>query len=110
VQKHDEQLKIYCFECSCLICRDCIIYDHAGHKSEFVKISAPQYKKTLKESLTPLAGIQMKISAATKEVEKVEREVSEQHKSVASTIEQSFKQLHEILCKCEKQLIDRASE
>ena len=28
---HDEQLKIYCFDCNHLICRDCIIYDHAGH-------------------------------------------------------------------------------
>ena len=107
---HDEQLKIYCFDCSHLICRDCVLYDHAGHKSEFVKKSAPRYKKTLKESLTPLAKIQTNLSAATREVEKVEREVSEQHKAVAGTIEQSFKQLHEILHKREKQLLDRASE
>ena len=75
-----------------------------------MKKSAPQYKKTLKESLAPLAKIQTNISAATREVEKVEREVYEQHKAVAATIEQSFKQLHEILHKWEKQLLDRASE
>ena len=109
-QVHDEQLKIYCFDCNHLICRDCVLYDHAGHKSEFVKKSAPQYKKTLKESLAPLAKIQTNISAATREVEKVEREVSEQHKAVAGKIEQSFKQLYEILQKREKQLLDRASE
>ena len=107
---HDEQLKIFCFDCNHLICRDCVIRDHAGHKFEFVKISAPHYKKTLKESLAPLENIQTNISAATKEVEKVEREVSEQHKVVAGTIEQSFKQLQEILRKREKQLLDRASE
>ena len=107
---HDEQLKIYCFDCSCLICRDCIICDHAGHKFEFVKKSAPQYKKTLKESLTPLAGIQTNISAATSEIAKVEEEVSEQHTAVRDTIQESFKQLHEILRKREKQLLDRASE
>ena len=107
---HDEQLKIFCFDCNCLICRDCIIRDHAGHKFEFVKISAPHYKKTLKESLVPLAKIQTNISAATREVEKVEREVFEQHKVIAGTIEQSFKQLYEILRKQEKQLLDRASE
>ena len=107
---HDEPLKIYCFDCSHLICRDCVLYDHAGHKSEFVKKSAPQYKKTLKESLVPLIKIQTNISAATREVEKVEREVSVQHKAVAGTIEQSFKQLYEILHKREKQLLDRASE
>ena len=107
---HDEQLNIYCFDCNHLICRDCIIYDHAGHKSEFVKKSAPQYKKTLKESLVPLAKIQTSLSAATREVEKVEREVSEEHKVVKGTIGQSFKQLHEILHMREKQLLDRASE
>ena len=47
-KEHDEQLKIYCFDCSCLICRDCIIYDHTGHKFEFVKKSAPQYKTILR--------------------------------------------------------------
>ena len=107
---HNEQLKIYCFDCNHLICRDCVISDHAGHKFEFVNKSAPRYKKTLKESLTPLAKIQTNLSAATREVEKVEREVSEQHKAVTGTIEQSFKQLHEILHKREKQLLDRASE
>ena len=107
---HNEQLKIYCFDCNHLICRDCVISDHAGHKFEFVNKSAPQCKKTLKESLVPLAKIQTNLSAATREVEEVEREVSEQHKAVAGTIEQSFKQLHEILHKREKQLLDRASE
>ena len=109
-QVHDDQLKIYCFDCNQLICRDCVLYDHAGHKSDFVKKSAPQYKKTLKEGLAPLAKIQTNISAATREVEKVEREVSEQHKAVAGTIEHSFKQLHDILHKREKQLLERVSE
>ena len=44
--------------------------------------SAPQYKKTLKESLASLEKIQTNISAATREVEKVEMEVSEQHAAV----------------------------
>ena len=109
-EDHNEQLKIYCFDCNHLICRDCVISDHAGHKFEFVNKSAPRYKKTLKESLVPLTKIQTNLSAATREVEEVEREVSDQHKTVAGTIEQSFKQLHEILHKREKQLLDRASE
>ena len=75
-----------------------------------MKKSAPQFKKTLKESLAPLAKVQTNVSAATREVEKVEREVSEQHKAVAGTIVQSFRQLYEILHKREKQLLDRASE
>lgn len=106
---HDEQLKIFCFDCNCLVCRDCVIRDHAGHMFEFVKKSAPQYKKTVKESLAPLKNLQANILAVTCESEKVEREISEHHKAMIDTIEQSFKQLYEILHKREKQLLDRAS-
>ena len=106
---HDEQLKIFCFDCNCLVCRDCVIRDHAGHMFEFVKKSAPQYKKTVKESLAPLKNLQANILAVTCESEKVEREISEHHKAMIDTTEQSFKQLYEILHKREKQLLDRAS-
>ena len=109
-ESHNEQAKIFCFDCDLLICRDCIFCDHVGHKFEFVNKSAPQYKKVLKQSLVKLMKIQTDITAATREVEKVEREVSKQHEVVTDTVEQSFKQLHEILCMREKQLLDRASE
>ena len=32
-----EPVKIFCFDCNHLICRDCILYDHHEHKSDFVK-------------------------------------------------------------------------
>ena len=66
-------------------------------KFEFVNKSAPWYKKTISKNLVPLAKIQTNISAATREVEEVEREVSEQYRHVANTIKYTFKQLHEIL-------------
>ena len=109
-ESHNEHLKIFCFECNCLICRDCILCDHAGHKFEFVNKSAPRYKKTLQENLAPLMKLLTNISSATRETEKVEREISQQQEVVVGIIEESFKQLHEILCKREKQLLDRASE
>ena len=33
--EHDEQAKIFCFDCNHLICRDCVLYDHREHKSYF---------------------------------------------------------------------------
>ena len=48
-KEHEEQLKIFCFDCNCLICRDCIVIDHAGHKYEFVKKSAAQCKEKLRK-------------------------------------------------------------
>ena len=121
----------FCRQCTEFICNGCV-KSHSkmkvfeGHKivtlqelkeggakdtrTSMCKDDYEQYKKTLKETLAPLAKIQTNISAATREVEKVEREVSEQHKVVEDTVKQSFKQLHEILHEREKQLLDRASE
>ena len=39
---HGEQLKIFCFDCNRLICRDCTILDHADHKFEFVRKKTTQ--------------------------------------------------------------------
>ena len=126
----------FCRQCTEFICNGCV-KSHSkmkvfeGHKvvtlqelkegrakdtqlketpASMCKDDYKQYKKTLKESLAPLVKIQTNISAATREVEKVEREVSEQHMVTEDTVKESFKQLHEILHKREKQLLDRASE
>ena len=108
--EHEEQMKIFCFDCNCLICRDCIIYDHSDHKHEFVKKSAPQCIEILMESLTPLRKIQADIRAATKEVKAIEKEVSDQHIAVSKTVDRSFEQLFEILKQRKQQLLKKAHE
>ena len=51
---HDEAVKLYCYTCSQLICRDCVIDDHADHNREFVKKAAPRCREKLRESAAPL--------------------------------------------------------
>ena len=34
---HEEQAKIYCYDCKSLICRDCVVKDHKEHDYEFVE-------------------------------------------------------------------------
>ena len=108
--EHEEQMKIFCFDCNRLICRDCIIYDHSDHKHEFVRKLAPQCKEKLTESLTPLRKIQDNIRAATKEVEAIEKKVSDQHTAVSKTIDRSFEQLFEVLKQRKQQLLKKASD
>lgn len=80
----------FCRQCTDFICSDCVelhgvLKVFAGHNVVMLR------SKKLKNNFAQLAKIQTDISAATKEVEKVEREISEQHKVAAGTIEQSFK-------------------
>ena len=41
--KHkNEDLKLYCYDCCKLVCRDCILIDHKDHTYRFVVNAAPQ--------------------------------------------------------------------
>ena len=104
-QHHDEQLKIYCFDCNRLICRDCVVYDHSDHSHKRVRTAAPQCRKMLTKSLASLKKAQSAIAEATKEIEATEAEVSAQCSSVSNTIEQSFDQIIELLRQRMQQLL-----
>ena len=107
---HDELMKIFCFDCNRLICRDCIVIDHANHKYDFVKVAAPETKKQLAEHLEPLKEVQANLSKATEVVQVTKSEIVAQGKSVAENIEQSFQELHEILEQHKNRLLMEATK
>ncbi len=45
--EHDEDTKIYCFDCDHLICRDCVVKDHKDHNYDFVKKISDNFIKEL---------------------------------------------------------------
>ena len=94
---HDEQMKIYCYECKHLICRDCILDDHTGHKYDFVKKAAPAIKEKLIERLAPLKETHVSLYDATKAIKSAKSDIERQGTTVATGIEQSFQELHEII-------------
>lgn len=108
--EHDELLKLFCFDCDRLICRDCLIDDHSGHKREFVKKAVPECRKMLREGLAPLGKINADITEATKQVEVVKTRISSQSASVTTTIQQSFKNIHELLYRREQELLSKTSK
>ena len=105
---HGELLKIYCFDCNKLICRDCTVKDHKDHDIEFNNVAADNKKKELMESLKPLREVEDSLSRALEEVSNTEREVEAQGDSVANTIETSFEELHTILETRKQQLLEEA--
>ena len=105
---HGELLKIYCFDCNKLICRDCTVKDHKDHDIEFNNVAVDNKKKKLMESLKPLREVEDSLSRALEEMSNTEREVEAQGDSVANTIETSFEELHTILETRKQQLLEEA--
>ena len=109
---HDEVVKLYCYTCSQLICRDCIVYDHTepDHKHKFVKEAASQCREKLRESAAPLRQATAEITAAAADVRAAKREVAENLTSVSETIRQSMDEMIATLQQRKQQLLAKASE
>ena len=109
---HDEILKLYCYTCSQLICRDCIIYDHTepDHKHTFVKEAASQCRDKLRESTGPLRQATTEITAAAADIQAAKRDVAENLASVSKTIQQSMDEMIAALQKRKQWLLRKASE
>ena len=101
---HFKLLKIFCFDCNKLICRDCTVNDH---NVEFSNVAADK-KKELMDGLKPLREVEGSLTRPLEEVCNTEREVEAQGNSVASTIETSFAELHMILETRKQQLLEEA--
>ena len=106
---HDEQKKIYCYDCKNLICRDCVIDDHSGHKYEFVKKAAPAIKHKLAERLVPLKEVRVNLCDSNKSVKSTKSDIESQGASAVDKIEQSFQQLHDLLEQRKREMLEEAS-
>ena len=84
--EHDEQMKIFCFDCNCLVCRDCVLYEHREHKSEFLKTSASKSRKALRDSLAPLRKVQADFACAEKGVIAEKNSVGAQNVEICNNL------------------------
>ena len=94
---HEEPKKIFCFDCNQLICRDCVIIDHAGHKSEFVKKVAPITRKKVAEHLSSLKNLLPDLNTAISQVRDTQQEIQAEGKLVEKQVNAKFQELHDIL-------------
>jgi len=94
---HDEEMKIYCYDCRKLICRDCTILDHREHKFQFNRIAAPAMKEELSKELLLLKEIGDRLARGVEKVKSSRYEIDAQGASVIHTINVSFDKLLQIV-------------
>ena len=107
---HDEPLKIFCFDCKQLICRDCVIFEHAGHKSAYVKKAVPETRKKLAVHLSPLKNLLPDLSTAVNQVRATKQEIQAEGKLVEKQVNAKFQELHDILEKCKARVLQKAHD
>ena len=107
--EHDKALKLFCFDCDNLICRDCTIIDHRDHKFHFLKKCASDSRKTLRDSLSPLLRVKANMEKAEESLVSEEANVDCQKEVVWSSIQRSFDGLKMVLDQRKSDLVSKTT-
>ena len=109
-QKHDEQKKIYCFDCDCLICRDCLLDQHNGHKYGFIKQATPQCREALVQQMAPLKAAHKSYSDAIDRAKAIISDIKTQNTRNIGAVNQWIQEWTEIIQRYGHSLIDKLSD
>jgi len=104
-QDHREPLVLYCFQCSTLLCRDCIVRDHKDHRWEFCAKAAVTTKMEILDKLDLLTSQTSDLQAAKRKIPVKKEELECREHFLALSIKTVFKELRDILDDREKQLL-----
>ena len=105
--QNQEQLVLYCETCEELICVQCTIQQHNGHKYNLIVEVFEKHKQEIMSSLNPA---EQKQTLASKALEKLDvrcREITDQQAALQAQIHKSSQQLHEIIDSREKELTNK---
>lgn len=108
--QHAQQMKLYCFTCDLLICRDCTLVEHIGHNFEFLTKCAPKSRQELGALTVPLLKIQADITVAQKRLERIEGRIDVQEANALGAIHAAFEKMRSDLDQREVQLTNKLSQ
>jgi DNA-binding beta-propeller fold protein YncE len=106
--EHKEEMKVYCFDCSCLVCLYCTVKGHNGHNHDFIENAAPKLREDLLGQLEPLKVMKVRMLLVMKEIEDTKSEVEAQVGTVSAQIQSSFDELQQVLDNRRQELIKNA--
>ena len=107
-KKHSsKKLKIYCENCSELICSDCTVRLHQGHNFDLVGDVFPRHKEEIVSSLKPVRENLDKVNLALKVFDTRAKEINYQRETVEADINREIDRQHQILDQRRVQLVGR---
>ena len=105
--EHNEQFKLYCFDCCKLICRDCIVIDHAQHHYEFVTKSITNTRAALNTNLEPLKEMISNFTESAKQITEAKDNVTNQGVYIARYVHEKFMAMIDLLKRRELELLKK---
>ena len=106
-QHQNRELELYCETCDELICVQCTIQQHNGHKYNLIGEVFEKHKQEIVSSLNPAEQQQTLARKALEKLDVCCREITDQQAALQAQIHKSSQQLHEIIVLREKELTSK---
>ena len=107
--KHeDEPLKLYCSDCSKLVCRDCILIDHRDHRYAFVVDAAPKCREEIKQKVESVKKLSDALQSTVKTLTDSEKKLSANSTATTKAIDDALDRVASKLMKKRKELKEKA--
>ena len=90
---NDEVLKFFCETCNKLVCRDCLILQHNGHKYDRVEQLAEKGKKELKCLVTEAEAASEKLQTSISKANEMIKQVARKKEAVDKVIHSEYQKL-----------------
>ena len=110
-QEHaDAEVKLYCTSCRTLVCIQCTVIQHAGHKFEDLNTFAEKQKVDLRQCAQSMPITITKLEKTIANGKVMTEKVGARKVSVNDMIQNTIQELHRILEEREKALLAQSSE
>ena len=107
LQHQNRELELFCETCEEIICFQCTIQQHNGHKYNLIGEVFEKHKKEIISSLNPAEQQQTLASKALEKLDVRYREITDQQAALQAKIHKSSQKLHEIIDLREKELTNK---
>ena len=107
--KHNDPLRLFCFDCNCLICRDCTVFDHKTHTYKFVSKASAECRDLLVKKMAPLAAARQRYAVATQRTKSIISEVESQNAENTRAINQWVEGYLKVIQSYGTLLVDKVS-
>ncbi|XP_068426929.1 E3 ubiquitin-protein ligase TRIM33 isoform X2 [Clinocottus analis] len=105
-----EPLKLYCFTCNKLTCRDCQLAAHMNHRYQFVKEALAAVKKQLQQGVQPITVQRDTMRRNLLDMKTRLQDISESRSNLQSELHQSFSFITDHLMKRKEEFLKQAEE
>ena len=104
------EIKFACSTCNVLVCMECTVIKHRGHKFQKLTKHTTQQKRKISEGMELLVQAEIKLGASIKEAKAEMDKIEEKRKEVDGKIEEEYQQLEAALKVRKRELLAKSKE